>query len=234
MVKLFYAGALNYQDFFNWRFEQRHNADVLCPENIDDIYQPIFYNCYYPHEEDFYEKLYGSRQPTKKELIFRGWLWDLRKDMVSGVDSPEIKIIEKRDEGELLSYHQYLEELADYTCALSLPGGTAICNRDIECFAVGTPVIRPALHTVYADPLIPDYHYISCFDDCKYWSGNPSYINAKEFSTHLTKCWNRVKNNLDYLCFVSQNARKWYLRNCTMEKNLGFLISHIKLEDLNG
>ena len=128
----------------------------------------------------------------------------------------------------------YREELKKYRCALSLPGGTEVCNRDIECFSIGVPVIGPALSVSYPDPLIPNYHYISCYDSCKYWDGYPTYLSYSDFQQSLQDCWSRVREDIDYLEFVAKNARDWYLKNCTLTQNIKYVLSKIDLEALNG
>ncbi|MGA1049738.1 MAG: hypothetical protein ACO3UU_17170, partial [Minisyncoccia bacterium] len=142
------------------------------------------------------------------------------------------KIIDKNSNNHNLSYRDYLQELSQYRCALSLPGGTEVCNRDIECFAVGVPVIRPYLNIQYPDPLIPNYHYISCYMDCKYWSGSPSYLDNDVFAVYLQDYWNRIKDNFEYLSFISSNARDWFVKNCSLDNNINYILSNINMEAL--
>jgi hypothetical protein len=182
---------------------------------------------------DLMTELYENRNPTKQKMIFRGWLQDFRKKMIAGIKNTELDIIDIRSEGSIsLSYDLYLKEMSEYTCSLSLPGATEICNRDIESFGVGVPVVRPLLHTNYPDPLIPDYHYINCYSDCKYWNGVPYYENFAEVGKAVTVYWNKVKNNTEYLNFVAKNARDWYLRNCTVQSNINYVMSKLDLEIL--
>jgi hypothetical protein len=110
-------------------------------------------------------ELYDNKENNEKinSLFFRGYLWDFRKEMVENIDREDIVIIDKNYNNQNLLYTEYLDELSNYSCALSLPGGTEICNRDIECFGIGVPVIRPFVQTAYPEPLIPNYHYINCF-----------------------------------------------------------------------
>jgi len=236
MVKFFYAGGFNFYDYYNWKYEHRYQDDIVCPNNISEIYQPFYYNTYQPGHLDYIDKLYESR--TDKEIvdkiIFRGWLWPFRKHMLKDIDDDSVVIIEKREKGNLLNYRAYLEEMSSYKCSLSLPGGTEICNRDIESFAVGTPVIRPLLGVNYEDPLIPNYHYINCFHNCPYWNGHPEYLDPASFSKYFLQTWRRVRYDQDYLRFISKNARDWYLKHCTLQKNLDYLLPMIKLEDLDG
>jgi hypothetical protein len=123
--------------------------------------------------------------------------------------------------------------MSNYSCSLSLPGGTEVCNRDIECFGIGTPVLRPHLQIQYPDPLIPNYHYINCYHYCDYMdNGNPKYLSYDDFKRNMLYTWDKVKGNKDYLDFISKNAREWFSRNSGAEKNVQFLLKKINLNSL--
>lgn len=232
MVQFFYPGGFNYIDYFNFKQNERSNKDIFCPSNIQDIYQSFFYNTYEKGSLEIIRQLYNQDIiNTKPQICFRGYMWDFRKDMTRHISDNSIQILD-RNHNSNLTYLDYLKDLADHRCALSLPGGTEVCNRDIECFAVGAPVIRPFLNIQYPDPLIPNYHYISCYTDCKYWDGNPSYLSYKDFVISLTNYWNRVKNNFEYLQFIRSNARSWFLKNCILENNVEYVLSQINMEKL--
>jgi hypothetical protein len=234
MVKFFYPGGFNYIDYFNFKHYEQNNPDIDCPHNINNVYESFFYGPYKSGYLDILENIYNQRKniDTEERLYFRGYMWDFRKDITKNLNDPSIVIIDKNSEQNNLNYIEYLHDLSKYRCALSLPGGTEVCNRDIECFGVGVPVIRPYLNIEYPDRLIPNYHYISCYGDCKYWDGNPSYLNNKDFQLYLEHYWNRVKNNIDYLDFISSNARNWFVKNCSLENNVNYILSKIELEKL--
>jgi hypothetical protein len=237
MTQFFYPGGFNYIDYFHFKENQSYNNDIECPSNIDKIYRSFFYSSYEiestenPTSEIF---KYRDITSTLNQLYFRGYMWDFRKDMISHLSHPEINIIDKNQENKNLNYNQYLKDLSNYRCALSLPGGTEVCNRDIECFAVGVPVIRPFLNIQYPDPIVPNFHYISCYHDCKYWDGNPYYLSYNDFAQYLLDYWDRVKNNFEFLSFISQNARNWFAKNCTLDNNLSYVLSQINIGGLNG
>ena len=236
MVRWFYCGGFNYSDYFYFRNTQKDNLDLYLPLNIDDIYHSFFYGPYYTDYEEEICEIYkiDNIRDSKDKLMFRGYMWDFRKDMTNELTDPSIIIKDKNTKNNSLNYLDYMKDLKKYRCALSLPGGTEVCNRDIECFSIGVPVIRPTLSVQYPDPLIPNYHYISCYDSCKYWDGNPTYRSYKDFQESLQDCWHRVKDDFDYLEFVAKNAREWYLKNCTLTQNIKYVLSKIDLEALNG
>jgi hypothetical protein len=234
MHKFFYCGGFNYIDYFNFRSVEADNPDIDCPLNITNKYHSFFYAPYY---DSFYKEIneiYTQRnvKQTRDLLHFRGYMWHFREDMVRTISDPSIRIIDKNKESNNLNYLEYLKELSENRSALSLPGGTEICNRDIECFAVGVPVLRPHLDINYPDPLISNYHYVNCFHACKYWDGNPWYLQYENFGDYVEYYWNLIKNNYDYLEFVSHNARQWYLKNCNPNNNIDYILSKFTLEDL--
>lgn len=232
MIQFFYPGGFNYLDYFNFKQIEQNNGDIDCPSNIKDIYKTFFYGPYEIDSLELMEHLYKTTDisTTKPELCFRGCMWDFRKQMISNIKDPSILVLDRSNHN--LNYQEYLQDLAAYRCALSLPGGTEVCNRDIECFGVGIPIIRPFLNIEYPDPLIPNYHYISCYTDCKYWDGNPYYISYKDFIESLEYYWHKIKNNIEYLNFIRSNARNWFTKNCIINNNIDYILSQINMEKL--
>jgi hypothetical protein len=234
MKKFFYAGGFNYLDYYNFKSKNKFNSDIEFPDNITNVYESFFYNPYFDCCYDFMEEIYKNRKPKHRKLIFRGWMWESRIKMTDGINRNDIIIIDKNKNNSNLNYSNYLKELSDYVSILSLPGGTEICNRDIESFGIGSPVIRPQLSVNYPDPLIPNYHYISFYNYCDYTeNGNPKYIDYDSFKKNLEYTWDLVKNNDEYLNFISQNARNWFVKNCSIENNINYFINKIDLKNLN-
>lgn len=232
MKQFFYPGGFNFLDYFTFKKHSEKNNDVEFPSNIEQIYSQFYYQPYFDCCYDYMTELYNNRDNSNKirNLFFRGWIWDFRKKMINGIQQNDIKIIDKNNGDNNLDYPNYLKELSKYSCSLSLPGGNEMCNRDIESFAIGVPVIRPHLQINYKDPLIPNYHYINCYHACDYSiDGNAKFISYDDFSKNLVHVWNSIKNNDEYLNFISKNARDWFLNNCTLEKNLDYLLSKIDI-----
>lgn len=230
MKQFFYAGGFNFTDYFNFKFVNQNNKDNEFPIDIKEVYQSFYYNPYFDccyNNMDEISKLSHKND----ELFFRGWMWDSRKLMTDNLNQSDIIIIDKNQDNQNLDYIDYLTEIKNYKAALSLPGGTEICNRDIECFGIGVPVIRPSLQIKFEDPLIPNYHYISFYQPCDYTPiGYPSYRSYEDFKKNLIYTWNKVKNDKEYLSFVSQNAKDWFDKNCKMESNLKFISKKINLD----
>lgn len=234
MTQMFYCGGFNYLEYYYWKDHESYNNDIFLPLDINNKFFSFFYGPYNTNHEDYETQLYESHNinSTIPQLYFRGYLWDFRKEMVANINNEDILILDKNTQNNNLNYKDYLKDLTNYRAALSLPGGTEVCNRDIECFSVGVPVIRPLLSNNYPDPLIPNYHYISCYDYAKYWDGNASYLSYNNFVDCLSDCWEKVKNNTEYLTFISKNAREWYNKNCTLASNTDYILSKLNMESL--
>jgi hypothetical protein len=235
MVQFFYPGGFNYLDYYTFKHQSKNNPDLKFPNNIENTYKQFFYGPYFDCCYDFMDELYETNKISMKEkkLFFRGWMWDFRKKMTDNLNNEEIVIIDKNTDNQNMEYSTYLSDLSKYKVSLSLPGGNEMCNRDIECFGIGIPVIRPNLNISYPDPLIPNYHYISCYHSCDYTiDGHPKYISYDDFKSNLIKVWNFVKNNDEYLSFISKNAKEWFDRNCKLETNLQYILNKIELNKL--
>lgn len=113
---------------------------------------------------------------------------------------------------------KYFSNLIKYKVALSISGIGELCYRDIECMAVGVPIIRFQYQTDLYEPLIPNYHYISVDYDKTIPKHNEIYTDRLGNYTHSSQIENRfkeVKDDLDFLNFISNNARKYYEDNLT-------------------
>jgi len=235
MTQFLYGAGFNYLEYFYFKYLYRNNTNIYLPNDIDTKYHQFFYHTYYTNHDNIETDLFNTynMDKTLPQLYFRGYMWNFRSLMSEYLlNNKDIIIIDKNINNNNYDYITYLKDLKNYRCALSLPGGTEICNRDIECFAIGVPVIRPTILTNYPDPLIPDYHYINCYGGPRYFDHKPKFISYKDFSNNVIDTWNRVKNNIDYLNFIAKNAREWYKRNCTLEANSNYILSKINISSL--
>lgn len=109
-----------------------------------------------------------SPMPTARRrsgLYFRGAYWQARdvlpliRQHASWRDNLDMDwwpVGQKRE----IPQAEYFRRLAERRLALSVAGVGDICHRDIECFALGVPVLRPTIQAQFAVPLEPDVHYI--------------------------------------------------------------------------
>lgn len=237
MKTFFYAGGFDYLDYYSYKSTQNYNNDLNFPNNIQSIYKPLFYSPYYDCCYDQMEELYNQRKNSNliPKLFFRGYMWDFRQNMTKNLLNDEsILIFDKNKDSQNINYPKYLNEMSQYIACLSLPGGTEVCNRDIECFGLGIPTLRPFLQVNYADPLVSNYHYINFYHSCDYSDfGYPKYLSFEDFQNNLLYIWNKIKDNTEYLSFVSNNARLWFVKNCSADNNIKYVLNNLNLQVLN-
>lgn len=113
-----------------------------------------------------------------------------------------------------ISPDNYFNELIKHKLAISIDGRGEFCYRDVECFGVGVPIIRYEFESVFHEPLIPNYHYISIPrpNDMKLYR-----LGTKEHADKFMDKYFEVINNEELLNFISKNAREYYERNFTYD-----------------
>lgn len=104
-------------------------------------------------------------------------------------------------------FDDYARDLINYKVALSIAGRGEFCYRDVENFGLGVPIMRFEYVNKMFKPLIPNYHYISVErpSDLIYdRTGNPEHAKM------LEERFLEVKDDIDFLNFISKNARQYY------------------------
>ena len=111
---------------------------------------------------------------------------------------------------------EYFYDLIKYSVGLSVSGCAELCYRDVEYMALGIPFIRFEYQSSFMEPLIPNYHYISLDFDVTIPKINEThrdrlggYVHAKKIESRFVE----LKNNPEYLEYIANNARKYYLDN---------------------
>jgi len=108
-------------------------------------------------------------------------------------------------------YQDYQEKLSRSRIGLTLPGLGLACYREYEYFAQCIPCISPKFEIGYADPLIPDYHYVA-FDLEKPESFKEAYEKLQ---------------SKDFYDFISFNAWSWWQKNTNPNNKQGMLDSFL-------
>jgi len=159
--------------------------------------------------DSFYQKRILT-PPTEDKLYFKGtWLVD--REILAHINKNIISPF------NVVPPTQYFNEIIKHKIALSVDGLGEFCYRDIECFAIGVPIIRFEYLSKMYNELIPNYHYISLprpIDMGLYRLGN------KDHAELLEKRYYEVLNDMEFLNFISKNARKYYEDNCTINNIL--------------
>lgn len=137
-------------------------------------------------------------------------------------------------ENNLTSSTTYFDELIRHKVCLSV-GGTAngdLCYRDVECMALGIPLLRFDYVTTLYQPLIPNYHYFSVPIQLDIPKHNDVYKDRLGMDRHAKMLENRFKevvNNESYLNFVSQNARTYYEKYLSKTARVKFTMELLNL-----
>lgn len=116
----------------------------------------------------------------------------------------------------------FAEELNQYKINIDINGVAEISSRTYEVMGLGSALIRPAFQTTkFHDPLIPDYHYAALKLDIK------NFDDPKMIADAYIDRFEEIKKDPDYTKFLSENGRKWYEQNCTLEKYLDIMTTII-------
>jgi hypothetical protein len=171
----------------------KYHPWIFFPQNVLDL-------------EPFYQKRL-TKEILIPKLFFKG-----------GVNYRPIVTFINNDilsDTNIINNNNYFDTLIDYKICLSI-GGTAngdICYRDIECFALGIPILRFDFVTTLYPGLIPNYHYISIplpndlpihNGVLKDRLGNLSHAKLIEDKFY------EVINNDNFLKYISNNAKEYY------------------------
>lgn len=165
---------------------------------------------YFPAHLYDLEEYYNKRQttpPSNDQIYFRGTSLEDRK-IIHYIDKEIITPFNP------IVPDQYFNELITHKIALSVDGRGEFCYRDIECFACGVPIIRYDFESIFYDPLIPNFHYISIprpDDMVLYRAGN------EEHAKKLVERYKEVINDDEFLNFIAKNAREYYEKNCKLD-----------------
>jgi hypothetical protein len=127
---------------------------------------------------------------------------------------PFVKHFDKKDLnsfGYIGDFENYANNLITHKVALSVAGRGELCYRDIECMAMGIPIIRFEYFSKLNPELVPNYHYISTErpDDFNSWT-KLDRLGEKQHSELIAKRFQEVKDDHDFLKFIGENARKYY------------------------
>lgn len=101
---------------------------------------------------------------------------------------------------------EYYRESCKYKLNLALSGFGGACHREFESMACGTPVISKTFRNSFADPLIPNFHYIEI-------APYSQELTGKALAEALRQRFEQVINDDELQSYVVQNACEWYDRN---------------------
>lgn len=213
----------------------KHRVDVEWPKEYPEK-RSLFRAGYYPEKmwqfgdlnHDLIQE-YRNRTQLKKELYFRGTVYDGRQCVhIMAQNHPN----EFHYMGGRLPFEQFVTELASYKMVLSLGMniGGDICFRDVELLGLGIPLIRPRLRVEQHDPLIPDYHYIAVETEL-----DPIYlvpVSHSQTADDIIRRYREIIDDNEVLEYVASNGKEWYNRNIKYPNIVDNLIRLIDVENL--
>jgi hypothetical protein len=170
----------------------------------------------YSLDFEFYSKnAIPVTEKSNNNLLFRGFLYGDRLNLKNH------NLIELTD--VKLDYFNYFNELNNNKINLSLNGAAEICNRDIEILSSRSVLFRPILNQKFHNELIANHHYI----------GFEYNSDPKIQSEIIIETYNRIKDDIDLLYFISENGYNWYNINGTVDGNFKILTEIFDFKKLN-
>jgi hypothetical protein len=173
-------------------------------------YEPWTYFQYSLDDLEFYRNKRKKIENKIDKMFFQG---DVRIRPILKLFDSDLLLNPERNEPS-----KYFDEVIKYKIGLSLSGVGEMCYRDIEFMSMEVPFIRMEYQTKLTPPLIPNYHYISIpLSEVQKDNGfiRDGYC-GEELSKKIEKRFNEVKNNKEFLEFITKNARKYYDDNLTL------------------
>ena len=195
------------------------HKDNLFFKPIDLEYTPISPMTIFKSLEDKAEELYALKvnKITPKKLYFRGGNYGFR-EYLSLHDNRFIINNERIDPT------QFAEEMSKNAINIDINAVAEISGRTVDALALGTALIRPKLSIKYHNELIPDYHYaeVKCEDQSDWPRLADAYVEKFE----------ELKKDKELVKFLSENGRKWYEENATIDAHVNILKKLINLNKL--
>ena len=187
-----------------------------------DKYSPWIY---FPSNVFNIDSLYTKRK-NKTQLFDKFCFW--------GTSINERKILthfekEYFDWGlPIGDFEKYSDTLINYKVALSISGRGEFCYRDIENFGLGIPIIRFEYINKMYFPLIPNFHYISVErpDDLII-----DRVGEKKHADMILKRFIEVKDDKNFLEFISKNARDYYEKHLTIDNSIRLTYKILNLNE---
>jgi hypothetical protein len=202
-------------DYNGW--DDKNKVDIITSSGVfqEMSFTPFSYCCYSSN----WEKIANNERKkfedkTNNNLLFRGYFYGNRLSMKNYKSEYFAEKIQ--------DLQVYFDEINNSMISLSLDGAAEICNRDMEILCCGSVLLRSQLNQQFHNNLIPDFHYISV----------DKIPNPKEQLDLLIDKYESVKNDKEYLKYISENGLKWFLENGTIDANVDILKKIVNIDKL--
>ena len=183
-------------------------------ESIDITYTPISGLSLYRQTEARIAEVYKNPKSTPERLYFKGGCYDFREYMYS---DGRIEMDNYR-----VSPVEFIDIISKNSINVDINGAAEVSCRTFDALGLQSALIRPKLTAKQHNELIPDYHYaaLKCND----------LGNWKEVADAYIDRFEDLKKDPNLVQFLSENGRKWYEENVTMDAHVNILK---KLLDFN-
>lgn len=190
------------------------NEKDFKPSDIE--YTPISYMTLHKSGHDRIEQVYNNSKKIPDRLYFKGGDYDFRSYMHKDprLDTDNIRV----------SPIEFIDKISQSAINIDINGAAEVSCRTFDAIGVKSALIRPKLGIRYHNELIPDYHYaaLKCEDLGKWNEVADAYIDRFE----------ELKKRPDEIQFLSENGRKWYKENATIDAHVNILKTVINLNKL--
>ena len=219
---------------FSRRYMVEHLKRNRLLHKLDKVH-PFIFGFFQDFDVNKHRDIRDNTEILNDKLYFKGGGWrgdDAYRKVV------KILYDKKYLDPSSLPIDKYLKELSKQKIALSHymdvdmfnsanehPG--ELCYRDIEMMSIGVPYIRIEYKSEIHNAFIPNYHYIMIPREHAYMefdkNGHQGVANL------IISKYNEVKNDDEFLKFISRNQREWYDKNMRWPKSAELVINKLKL-----
>lgn len=128
-----------------------------------------------------------------------------------------------------MSIENYLERAITHKVGLSIAGHAELCHRDFDYMAIGLPNMRMEFVGKYEPELISNYHYIAVPRNGLPADSNLDKRGGNVYIEAYKNRYEEVKNDYDFLDFISKNAQDYFLKYCESTIKINLLIERLEL-----
>jgi len=197
------------------------------------LVRPGIFPLYLDFDIDYYRNLRDSSE-LNQELFYKGSLYSSYRQVV------ELLADQNKITLDHVKFEEYLRVLSQSDMALSYyldldkyqgpwdhPG--EFCYRDMEYMAIGVPFVRIEYRDSVHDGLYPNHHYVSINRETAYQVYKD--LGDAGVADLLYNKYLEVRNDREFLKFVSNNQRQYYDSYCRLEKSSELVFQQLKLQD---
>lgn len=192
-------------------------------------YTPLSYiSC--PVDGEKYADMYYEKNLINSKRIIPEKLWYKATDPYSFK-----KYIYENDkrfyfETGRSTIEDFIKNMSKYKIIMDISGIGGNSCRLVQGMGLGLAVIRPKVKVLADNPLIPNYHFIEV--DCDDYSNSQDYNKYKELADAYIDKFEEVKNDEDFINYISKNAREYFDKNCRIENFIDLVYKKVDLNKL--